>query len=131
MSIERKEEAGGMKVEKKLGVAGDYINAWMMTLNYIKEAEDILDETERAEFLDFAFKALKPIEKYQDYYEKRDYANKDVVLKESNPKKVEEISRLVDEFNLAIPEIKANRDYVRLKDFATKINLLVRGSGEF
>ncbi|MBI5140242.1 MAG: hypothetical protein HZA94_02235 [Candidatus Vogelbacteria bacterium] len=131
MSTERKEEFGGMKVEKETGVAADYINAWMMTLYLVREIEKASDETERADALDLAFVSLKPVERYRDYYEKRDYSNKGVVLNGSDVAKIEAIDKLVDEFNSAIPEIRSTRNYARLKDFATRINLLVRGTKDF
>lgn len=127
MVIESEKGIGGRDVEKGLGVAPDYINAWMMVLNLLKEAEDTPDENERKEFVSYMLNILKPVEKYQDYFSSRDYDNKDAVLKESNVAKVAEINRLVEEFNQALPDIKSKQDIDRLKSFAIKINSLVRG----
>ncbi|MFA5987578.1 MAG: hypothetical protein WC797_02930 [Candidatus Paceibacterota bacterium] len=123
--IEGKFGKGGGEVEKELGIAPDYRNAWM---NVLYAAEQYEKGGEGDEFLlDYTLSVLakKPIEEYNAYFGARDYVHSQDILKESDPAIVAELDKLAQEFNSEREELIRTRNFARITDFARRADALI------
>lgn len=111
---------GGGEVEPGIGLAPDYLNAWM-ALGYALNIPP-------AQWPKGLKQGLQtPIRSYEAYIREKNKESGERIIRESDPEKVKQINALVDEFNAAKDELLAHGDIAAIRTFWEKAELLVRG----
>lgn len=113
---------GGGEVEPGIGIAPDYINAWM-GLGMAARMAEAGDKVNLELYL------RRPILKYKDYLTSKYPADADRVFGGSNPAKIALVDALVDEYNAAMEGIKSTRDLVAMVEFWKRADKLIRTKG--
>ena len=99
MSEELPKNLGGAEVEPEIGLAPDYINAWMGVGMAVKDPS----------VLEFMPDMLDPIREYEEYIREKRGTDADRIIKASDPVMVAVVNELARKFNTEREHIIAEK----------------------
>ena len=115
MSEELPKNLGGAEVEPEIGLAPDYINAWMGVGMVVKDPS----------VLEFMPDMLDPIREYEEYIREKRGTDADRIIKASDPVKVAVVNELARKFNTEREHIIAEKDWDKFREYWEQADSLI------